>query len=82
MNPGEDTNRTATLVKWILIAFLAAIAIWAVAMYLQPTEGVGQSTGASVVYRCPMHPAVVSEKPGRCPVCGMDLVPSVVDHGH
>ena len=26
------------------------------------------------LYRCPMHPAVVSDKPGSCPVCGMDLV--------
>lgn len=25
-------------------------------------------------YTCPMHPTVVSDKPGSCPVCGMDLV--------
>ncbi len=25
-------------------------------------------------YTCPMHPSVVSETPGSCPVCGMDLV--------
>jgi Cu(I)/Ag(I) efflux system membrane fusion protein len=25
-------------------------------------------------YTCPMHPTVVSDKPGVCPVCGMDLV--------
>lgn len=25
-------------------------------------------------YTCPMHPTVVSNKPGTCPVCGMDLV--------
>ena len=24
--------------------------------------------------RCPMHPTVVSDRPGSCPVCGMDLV--------
>lgn len=26
------------------------------------------------IYTCPMHPQVISEKPGRCPMCGMDLV--------
>lgn len=25
-------------------------------------------------YICPMHPTVVQDKPGTCPVCGMDLV--------
>ena len=26
-------------------------------------------------YISPMHPAEVSDKPGKCPICGMDLVP-------
>lgn len=26
------------------------------------------------VYVCPMHPEETSDKPGKCPVCGMDLV--------
>lgn len=25
-------------------------------------------------YTCPMHPTVISDRPGSCPVCGMDLV--------
>lgn len=25
-------------------------------------------------YTCPMHPEVVSDKPGKCPKCGMSLV--------
>ncbi len=30
---------------------------------------------ASRQYTCPMHPQIISNKPGKCPVCGMDLVP-------
>jgi P-type Cu+ transporter len=26
------------------------------------------------LYSCPMHPEVISEEPGKCPKCGMDLV--------
>lgn len=26
-------------------------------------------------YTCPMHPAVVSDSPGTCPICHMDLIP-------
>jgi Cu(I)/Ag(I) efflux system membrane fusion protein len=25
---------------------------------------------------CPMHPQVAQERPGKCPICGMDLVPA------
>lgn len=28
----------------------------------------------AVVYTCKMHPEVISDKPGKCPKCGMDLV--------
>ncbi len=27
-----------------------------------------------VHYTCPMHPEVITEAPGKCPKCGMDLV--------
>jgi FtsP/CotA-like multicopper oxidase with cupredoxin domain len=27
-----------------------------------------------VVYTCPMHPEIVREEPGRCPICGMALM--------
>jgi Cu(I)/Ag(I) efflux system membrane fusion protein len=40
-------------------------------------EGARQVTQAGdggIQYTCPMHPSVVSDKPGLCPVCNMDLV--------
>jgi len=32
--------------------------------------------GEAVVYTCPMHPDVKSDKPGKCPKCGMALAPA------
>jgi RND family efflux transporter MFP subunit len=29
----------------------------------------------AATYRCPMHAQVVSDRPGRCPICNMKLVP-------
>jgi membrane fusion protein, copper/silver efflux system len=32
------------------------------------------ATARAALYHCPMHPDVTSDKPGSCPICGMDLV--------
>lgn len=35
----------------------------------------------AVMYICPMHPSVREPAPGRCPECGMNLVPTPIDAG-
>jgi FtsP/CotA-like multicopper oxidase with cupredoxin domain len=42
------------------------------------------ATEGATTYVCPMHPDVVSEEPGKCPKCGMKLVPAhlVSQSGH
>jgi len=30
----------------------------------------------STLYVCPMHPQIVQDRPGDCPICGMKLVPN------
>ncbi|WP_228030317.1 heavy metal-binding domain-containing protein [Gimesia benthica] len=32
--------------------------------------------GKETTYTCPMHPQIRQPKPGRCPICGMELVPA------
>lgn len=33
-----------------------------------------KTVSEKVVYTCPMHPEVLTDKPGKCPKCGMNLV--------
>lgn len=33
--------------------------------------------GQATEYTCPMHPQIVQNEPGSCPICGMDLVKKV-----
>ncbi|MEO5602033.1 MAG: HlyD family efflux transporter periplasmic adaptor subunit [Cyclobacteriaceae bacterium] len=53
------------------------IVITTVALLLVIVAGCGKhgdhAEGADI-YSCPMHPTVISDRPGSCPVCGMDLV--------
>lgn len=36
----------------------------------------------AVKYTCPMHPQIISDNPGICPICGMTLVPLKSEHNH
>lgn len=33
------------------------------------------ATAEAAKFTCPMHPQIVADTPGKCPICGMDLVP-------
>ena len=43
-------------------------------MLLQSVKPGSQENMASGTYTCTMHPEVKSDKPGKCPKCGMELV--------
>lgn len=39
----------------------------------QPVEN--RTEPGKQLYTCPMHPEVIRDAPGKCPKCGMELVP-------
>jgi len=51
--------------------------------HAQPTPGAAShasapatpATTGKTLYTCPMHPEIVRDAPGECPICGMTLVP-------
>ena len=62
--------------KIIIIVGLAVIVI-AAGLYFIINSNSEETTAASEkqLYTCGMHPDVISEEPGDCPICGMKLVP-------
>lgn len=50
----------------------------------EAATGAGEAEAAEgQLWTCGMHPQVIAEEPGQCPICGMDLVPLGMDEpGH
>jgi len=61
-----------TLYTIILTAVLAVTATWFV---LRQPDASASAERKPLFYQSPMHPWVKSDKPGRCTICGMELVP-------
>jgi Cu(I)/Ag(I) efflux system membrane fusion protein len=61
----------------ILIIILAAIALGIglfIRQHIISTQSVSKHSIHHDIWYCPMHPHYTSDRPGKCPICGMDLV--------
>lgn len=56
-----------------IVIVIALIVLAASGFYIVPH--LFHSHGDGVMYTCPMHPQIVQDRPGDCPICGMRLVP-------
>jgi hypothetical protein len=66
--------------KWMIFLFVLAISATTFAQSLSTKTPVNKSgAAAKYLYKCPMHPEVITDKAGKCPKCGMDLVKRKVD---
>jgi membrane fusion protein, copper/silver efflux system len=70
-------RKTTKWILWILIPILIIIMLGGTIYIhqLRKHREISEIAGKQL-YHCPMHPSYISDKPGKCPICGMDLVPS------
>lgn len=47
----------------------------AVGNQMESIEGHDHSAGEATIWTCSMHPQIKQDKPGKCPICAMDLIP-------
>jgi membrane fusion protein, copper/silver efflux system len=64
----------------VVICAVGAVAYGALgnSFFSGPRPGPSAEEQAAIAqgYICPMHPQIISDHPGKCPICGMDLVKS------
>lgn len=45
----------------------------------KPDDQAKQEQSATPLWTCPMHPFIIKDRPGSCPICGMDLIKKLHD---
>ena len=67
--------RMMSIVRWGLVLVMACVAVLSIA-YATGALAKVSSGGAehASLYYCPMHPSIVQDHPGECPICNMTLV--------
>jgi Cu(I)/Ag(I) efflux system membrane fusion protein len=82
MSTGDDVAgpprgvRTMSIVRWLLVALTALVAVGSILSYAGVHRGGAAGAPSGQLYHCPMHPSVVRDHPGECPICSMTLVPN------
>lgn len=83
--PTTPSELRSVLLRWtVLLVAAGAFALWAGwrladaashAPTAQPSAAAGAAEPKIDYWTCTMHPQVQQPEPGKCPICGMELVP-------
>jgi multidrug efflux pump subunit AcrA (membrane-fusion protein) len=76
--------KTKIILIIVLVAAMAGTGAWWMVSHRAPSASViPVPAGRKILYyQSAMHPWIKSDKPGKCPICGMDLVPIYADEAN
>jgi Cu(I)/Ag(I) efflux system membrane fusion protein len=81
-NPMEPTPAKSSRIRTLGLVALGLIAGVSGTLFLRPSPKADHDHGAASAaapkkqrFQCPMHPQIIQDRAGTCPICGMDLVP-------
>jgi Cu(I)/Ag(I) efflux system membrane fusion protein len=79
--PPPPGAKVMAVVRWIILAAAVVLAAvtWLSFARAQFKSTDGGTAQAQPKYHCPMHPQIVSDEPGECPICHMQLEPVASD---
>jgi len=73
--------RSGTMIVWLLAAgaCIVAFGLGHCTRSAPSAAPAGQTVQVAATWTCSMHPQVRQAKPGKCPYCGMNLIPVETD---
>lgn len=60
--------------KYGLVVMAISVIGFAIYYFAVNSNNHSENDHQNEVYTCPMHPEIIRDKPGSCPICGMNLV--------
>ena len=79
-SPNESPRPRRRGLIWLVLLLLAAGGGYLGGLFGPGADDHSQVAKSVEQYICPMHPQIISERPGSCPICGMDLVQTMPAH--
>lgn len=66
--------------KYSLVVLVILIVGFTIYYFVTKSGNHSESIAQNEVYTCSMHPQIIRDKPGNCPICGMTLVKKTIQN--
>jgi len=70
----RQTSSKTRAARWAAVALAGLLCASVITACRPAAPANAPAAQPAAKYHCPMHPTIVSDKKGECPICGMDLV--------